>query len=265
MNDKIVINASENEVDILQLFKVLWRRGWIILLSMIVCGAIIFVGAIITVKPKYTSTAMMYVNNNSISVGSGTVTFSSSQLSAARSLLQVYVIILRSQTTIEAVMEKAGLDDQYTYREVRSMVSAGSVDGTEIFSISATCEDRETAELIVDTIVEILPGRIAEIVEGSSVKLVDEGRRPVAPSSPSYTRYAVTGMAIGAFISSMAIMASEMLNGSIRDDEYLKKRYNLPVLALIPEETPNSKDEGAYAYRYGGSGAYENSAAVRGR
>lgn len=254
MNNQYINTKAEMELDFMNLMRIIWGKLWIVVLSMIVCGAIAFTSAVFLIQPKYTSTAMMYVNNSSLSVGgSTTISFSSSQLSAARSLLDVYVIILRSRTTLEAAMEKSGLDEVYTYSEMRSMVSAGSVGGTEIFSISATCEDKETAELIVDTIVEILPERISEIVDGSSVRLVDAAILPKSPSSPSYTSYAMIGILAGAIVSAAAIVIDDLLNTSVRDEEYLKSRYNIPVLAVVPElyDASNKRDSRKYNYKYG--------------
>lgn len=52
------------------------------------------------------------------------------------------------------------------------MVTAASVDSTEVFRITASSSDPAEAKLIVDTIVDILPNRIADIVDGSSVSVV---------------------------------------------------------------------------------------------
>ncbi len=262
MNNQTV---NENiEINLLDIVKLLWRKVWIIILCMIVCGATAFFSAIFFIAPQYTARAMMYVNNNSLSVGSTTFTFSSSQLSAAKSLLDVYVIILQSRTTLEAVIEEAELD--YTYEQLSGMVTASAVNNTEIFSITATCGDPAEAELIVDTIVEILPDRISDIVDGSSVRLVDHAIRPVTRSSPSYTKHGVIGILIGAVLSCAAIIIQDLLNTTVRDEDYLKQRYNIPVLAIVPDAYGGKNGYGyksKYKYKYGyhryGYGYYKRS------
>ncbi len=249
-----LVEVDMVEVDLLDMLRLLWEKLWIIVIAMVLCGSIAFTGAIFTVAPLYTSTAMMYVNNNSVSVGDSTFTFSTGQLSAAKSLLDVYLIILRSRTTLEAAIEEADLP--YTYGQLRSFVSAGSVNGTGIFTISATCPDPDDAKLIVDTLVEILPERISDIVEGSSVRLVDSAVRPTSRSSPSYTRYALIGVVVGAVLSCAAIIIQDLMNTTVRDEEYLKQRYNIPLLAVIPDAFDPSKKKYGYKYGYKKGGSY---------
>ncbi|MBP3377388.1 MAG: hypothetical protein J6L96_01435 [Clostridia bacterium] len=143
------------------------------------------------------------------------------------------------------------------------MVTANAVNNTEIFSITATCGDPAEAELIVDTIVEILPDRISDIVDGSSVRLVDHAIRPVTRSSPSYTKHGVIGVLIGAVLSCAAIIIQDLPNTTVRDEDYLKQRYNIPVLAIVPDAYGNSKKGYKYKYKYGyshyGYGYYRKS------
>ena len=48
------------------------------------------------------------------------------------------------------------------------MITASAVNGTEIFEIVVTNPDNQKAELIANTIADVLPKKIANIVEGSS-------------------------------------------------------------------------------------------------
>lgn len=241
------VDMDKTELDLLDMISLLWSKIWIIIISMVLCGAIAFAGAMISVVPQYTATAMMYVNNSSLSVGGSTISFTASQLNAAKSLLNVYIIILKSRTTLEAAIEAGDLP--YTYEQLRGIVTAGSVDGTEIFNIKATCENPGDAKLIVDTIVDLLPDRISDIVDGSSVRLVDHAVLPAASSSPSNTRYALIGALAGLVASCGLIIVQDLMNTTVRDEEYLKQRYNIPILAVVPDVYGISKKK--YGYKYG--------------
>jgi len=224
---------QEFEIDLFHLVKVLWQKAWIIILSMLLCGVIAFSYAAFLVTPKYESRAMMYVNNSSFSVGSTSFSISSSELSAAKTLLDIYVIILTSRTTLEAVIDKADLD--YTYKELYKMVSAGSVDSTEVFEIVATSSDPREAELIVDTITHILPDRIAEIVDGSSVRIVDTAILPTEKASPDVMKISAIGIFLGFAVSCITIIVRDLMDNTIRDEDYLVERYDLPILASVPD------------------------------
>lgn len=237
MNEQI--KKEEFEIDLVHIVKVLWQRRWIILLCVILLGAMLLSCAAFLVSPKYESTAMMYVNNSSVSAGKSP-SISSSEITAAKSLLDVYIVILESPTTLEAVIEKAQLE--YTYKELHEMVSASSVNGTEVFEITATSTDPREAKLIVDTIVSILPDRIAGVVEGSSVRLVNHANLPTQKASPSYVKYTAVGMILGFLISCMAIIVAELLDTTVRNEDYLHQRYSIPVLAVVPDSHHEASD-----------------------
>jgi len=235
---------EEIEIDLLHLVKILWQKAWVIVICMILAAVIAFSYAFLFVTPQYKARAMMYVNNSSISLGA--TSFSLSELNAAKSLLDVYIIILQSRTTLEEVIEEADLD--YTYSQLASMVSASSVNSTEVFEITVTCPDPAKAELIVDTIVEILPDRIADIVDGSSVRIVDNAVLPTHRSSPSYTRYAMIGLILGLVASCGVIIVIDLMDTTVRSEEYLYQKYGMPVLAVVPDAGDLNK--GSYSYYY---------------
>ncbi|MBE6598152.1 MAG: hypothetical protein E7638_01780 [Ruminococcaceae bacterium] len=237
---------EEIEIDLLHLLGLLWKKAWIIVLSMILLASAFFSYSMFMVTPQYKSTAMMYVNNSTLTVGSTSIGFSSGQLTAARSLLDTYVVILKTRTTFEKVIEKADLD--LTYKQLQGMVSASAVNETDVFSITATSSDPAEAELIVDTIVEILPDRIADIVDGSSVRVVDHAILPTTRSSPSYTKYAMIGMVVGLIASAAVVIIIDLMDTSVRDEEYLNQTYDIPVLAVIPD-VYNAKEKSYGRYR----------------
>lgn len=255
MNNRVI--NDEIEIDLLHLIKILWSKAWLIVISMILLGAVMFSYAMFFITPLYQSTAKMYVNNTSIKVGSTSFSISSSELSAAKTLLDLYVEILKTRTTLEEVIRRAELE--YTYEQLAPMISAGSVNGTEIFRITVTNSDPDMAEKIADTIVEVLPDRISEIVDGSSVRLVDHAVRPTRRSSPDYSRYAVIGMIAGMVLSCAAIIIFDLMDTSVRGEEYLVQKYgDIPVLAVVPDIRSNRKRAyGYYKYsrEYGSSGS----------
>ena len=73
------------QIGLLTLLKALWKRMWLVILAVLLCGAAGFCIARFCVTPMYKAGVMMYVNNNSLPSG-GKDTISSSDLSAAQVL-----------------------------------------------------------------------------------------------------------------------------------------------------------------------------------
>ena len=129
---------DEIEIDLMRLFQALWRKAWLIVLVTVLFGAATLVGTALFVKPTYKSKALMYVNSSNISVGGAKLSISQAELSAAQTLVDTYIVIMNTRTTLEDVIEQSGVD--YTYEEMieSEMVQAAAVNGTEIFSIEVT-------------------------------------------------------------------------------------------------------------------------------
>ena len=122
---------GEIEIDLLQLFRAIWRNALIIILVALILGGIAFGGTYMFISPKYEATAMLYVNNSSISLGSTSVSISSGELTAAQTLVSTYIVILKSRTTLGEVIEESGVP--YTVETLEKMIDASAVSGTGIF------------------------------------------------------------------------------------------------------------------------------------
>lgn len=87
---------------------------------------------------------------------------------------------------MEDVIAEAKLP--YDYEELSDMIETQAITGTAAFNVTVRSESPIEAELIANTIAKILPDRIAEIVDGSSVRIVDYAIVPAHRASPSFYR-----------------------------------------------------------------------------
>jgi capsular polysaccharide biosynthesis protein len=239
----------------------LLRKAWLIVISGILLGMFSIFYNSFFVAPKYSSSVLLYVNNKSLSLGQIDVSMSASDLSASQSLIDTYIVILNSRETLEEVAELAGVE--YSYEEIKGMVTTAKKEGTEIFEVIVTTEDPYEAQHIAACISEILPDRIEEIIDGSSMRIVDEAVVNTSKVAPSITRSAIKAFAIGVLIMILAVSVWAIVDDTIRTDDYITSNYDLPVLAVIPDF--ESKGSGSYYknyyyYRgYGKSPEYDNS------
>ncbi|MBE6715283.1 MAG: hypothetical protein E7575_08465 [Ruminococcaceae bacterium] len=248
------------EIDILKLARAVLRNIWAVILAAVIGASSLFGYTYFMVEPTYQSSALLYVNNNNGINVNADFNFTSSGLAAAQALVNTYVVILNARTTINEVVEYAGLEEKYSAGAVRGMIAAAPVNETEIFEVVVTCTDPKDAKRIAEAITKVLPERIADIVDGSSVRIVDYAVTPSARSGPSYTRNAMIGMIIGMVISVLVIAIREMYDVFIREEEYLSETYGIPVLAAIPNTAEGSGGSYKYSYsKYGGKYGYRYS------
>lgn len=221
------------EIDVLQLMRALWQRMWAILLAAVVFGGAAFTYAAYFITPLYEAEALMYVNNSSFSLGSTSFSITSSELTAAQSLVDTYIVILESRATLNEVIKETGL--AYSYKELKEMISSEAVNSTEVFNIKVTSDNPREAERIANSIARILPNKIANVVEGSSVRIVDHAVMPEEKVSPNITMISIIGFFMGSIIACAIIVIKTLLDTQIHSEEYLMQTYDLPVLAVIPD------------------------------
>ena len=241
-----VTNNELKGIDLQKAVSAIMNRLWLVALISVVCAVISFVFTFLFITPKYESAALFYVNNNAFSLGDASLSISSGDLSTSRGLVDSYIVILNSRESIDEVIKYAGVDR--TYLEVKDMIHAASVNGTEIFEIVVTSTDPNEAELIANAIAAILPERIAGIIEGTSARIVDHAVVPSSPSSPSYTVNMIVGFMIGFVLAVGVILMREMFDIAVRSDEDIADICDHPVLATVPDLTAASK--AGYEYRY---------------
>jgi len=242
-SDKII------EIDLLRLVKVILTKTWLILLSCVLCGIAAFSYSYYFLDPTYQSSALFYVNNSDLKIAGQQLSISTYDISASNQLVDTYAVILKTRNTLNTVINKAHLS--YTYEELNEMVSASSVNETEVFEVTVTSKSAEEACVIANAIANVLPDKISSIVTGSGAKIVDYAvvnKEKVAPDTIEYT---MVGIVTGAFVACVAIVLVELFDDTIKDDSFLLDTYeDIPVLANIPDLGSDGKSEYYSQYYY---------------
>ncbi len=237
-------NAEYYTVDVMHIVKSLWRRAWVIVLCGVLAAIIGFAVSAFAIAPTYSSYVKLYVNNSSFSLGSTNFSISSSELSAAQSLVRTYGEILGSRTTLERVIDKSGVD--YTWKELHDMIDYSPSNNTEIMQVTVTCEDPYEASRIANTIAEVLPVRISEIIDGASMEVVDSAVPDLEKIAPSITKYTAVGLVLGMLVAVLILIVAALMDDTIHDEEYVLRTYDYPILGKVP----NLLNAGGKSYGY---------------
>ena len=234
-------------IDVMHIMKTLWNRAWIIALVGFLSAAIGFSFSAFVIKPTYSSSIMLYVNNNSFSLGNTDFSISSSQLTAAQSLVRTYSEILNNRTTLERVIDKT--DAPYTYKELSKMIEAAPSNDTEIMRVTVTSEDPYEAARIANGIAEVLPMRVSEIIDGATMEVVDSAIPELEKIAPSITKYTAIGLVLGVFLSAVALVISALMDDTVHDEDYVLKNYEYPILAKVPNLLGSGNKHYGYYYQ----------------
>lgn len=261
MEKNTSVRKDSEVVDLLHVFKTLIKRSWAIAIVMLLVGALSFGYTTLFIKPKYASHIDLYVNNSS-SFENGKISISASELSAAQSLVDTYIVILNEKDTMDAVidrMEEKGTPVNCTPSQLQSMIRAEAINSTEIFRITVTTTSYELSERIAENLYEVMQERIENIIVGTEIKLVQEAEKYPNKVSPNVTKNTLIGVLVGFVLGCAFFAFFAVLDDTIRNEDQVIEMYDLPILAKIPNLNTNDRGYGAGTYSsYNGYNGYKS-------
>lgn len=237
------------EIDYVKILAALGRNILVIILVSLICGGLMLAYTWFLVKPSYTATVLVYVNKGTVSLSGADLI-----LGNGEDVLSTYSTILYSRTTLEEIAETAGV--VYSPDELTKMIqSKTSAEKASFLSIDVSTSSPVEAESIANTIASVLPTRVSDIVDGSSLRVVDYAIVPSSRSTTSLIKNFGIGLVAGAFIVCAIIAVSVFIRTNhapiISSSTDLSQFYpEYPVLGIIRDLTySDSKYEhGDYGY-----------------
>ena len=236
---------QEDTIDLLKLFKVLLNKVWLLIIVAVLFAAVAFVYTKTMIQPEYQATSKLYVFNKSDFGSSGAV--SSSDISTSKVLVNTYIVVLQSDSVLGQVVDtiseyqgKEGFEylgtEPYTTKQLRDMISAGSINNTESFSVTVTAHDPYEAKFINDAILYFLPDEIIRVVKAGAVEIIDKASIPTAPSSPSVIKNTVLGGLVGGVLTAAIIVVMALFDNVIHTEEDLTDEFpDISVIGVIPD------------------------------
>lgn len=150
----IVVDPNVEEIDLLELLQVLWKRKWIIFLLVVVAAVTAYVVSSRMTPIYETSTAILVKGNTEAAA----MPFLDALGGQTERTALNYVEILKSRTLMERVAERLGLHtpvDSSELDKLKRSVSVSPLKGTDTIKISVQLDDPALAAKIANTLVDV--------------------------------------------------------------------------------------------------------------
>ena len=227
------METEEIEIDLLQLWNAVRHRIWLVLLAGFIVADIAFAITKFLITPMYSSSATMLV------VTKETTLSSLADLQLGSQLTNDYEILISSRPVLQQTVEELNLD--ISYKRLRSMITISNPNDSRMLIISTMQPDPELAKSVVDTVAQISSEYIAEKMEVTAPKIIEEGEVPINQSSPSLLRNTAIGGMLGILAAVFLICVAVILNDSIQTEDDIERYLQLPVLAVVPDKSGSSR------------------------
>lgn len=203
---------DEITIDLLKILKACVKKVWLIILVAAILGGGMFAYGKATYMPAYTASTTLYasyVNARNFAFGENTGNISQSSLSESRSLVDTCTAVLNTRSTLEAVIDEAGVE--MTSSKLATMITAAAVNKTELFDVTVTAGDPDLAALLANTIGKVLPSQVAMVNSNSNVGVIDEALVPAGPDANDILKNAAVATVLGAFVVCVVIAVQNIV------------------------------------------------------
>ena len=221
---------KEIGIDVVQLFKVLWKKKIAIILTAIVAALVAFGVSSFILTPEYSSTTRIYVVNRNQSENAG---LTNQDLQAGTYLVKDYKEIILSQDVLEKVISNLKLEQSGKGLSKKIQVTV-PVD-TRIVSIVVKDDQPEEASLIANALREVAAEKIIKVTRVSDVTTLEEARPALTPSSPNIRRNTLLAFLAGGAVMVILILLLELLDDRVKRPEDVEEVMQVALLGIIPD------------------------------
>ena len=221
---------KEIAIDVVQLFKILWKKKIAIILTAIVAALVAFGVSSFVLTPEYSSTTRIYVVNRNQSENAG---LTNQDLQAGTYLVKDYKEIILSQDVLEKVISNLKLEQSGKGLSKKIQVTV-PLD-TRIVSIVVKDDQPEEASRIANALREVAAEKIIKVTRVSDVTTLEEARPALTPSSPNIRRNTLLAFLAGGAVMVILILLLELLDDRVKRPEDVEEVMQVALLGIIPD------------------------------
>lgn len=222
-----VENAAEDTIDLVEIFRALYKRRVWIVLAAVVFGTVIGMYGKFVVKDVFQAEASMCIIDSNKEV-------SMSDLQVGSALTNDYEGIIKSRVVLKKVIANLKLDIEY--KELYNAVSIENPDGTRIIKINVISGNQNEAVDIANEILSVSIDEIPHVLGSNTPTVLDKADELFVENiRRSVMSYTLIGVLAGIVISCGAVVISVITNTSIKNEEDIQKCSGLSVLGAVPD------------------------------
>ena len=221
---------EEVELDLKQLFLIVIKRWWLMLLIPLVAAGVTAYLSYYVLDPVYEANTTLYVINKQ---SENQTTIAQSDLTVGGLLVQDYKEIIVSRTVTQEVINQLGLIS-LTTEELADKIAVEAKNNTRILEIRVKDQNPERAKNITDALASVFIERVVELMKVDNVSIVDAAVVPNAPVEPRPLRNTAIAAVAGLLLAIGAAFLLEFLDDTIKTSEDVEKHLGLTVLGTIP-------------------------------
>lgn len=235
-------NSSEtlnNTIDMSRLMAILRKHFKMLIVWTLLAGVLGFVVAQFVVVPKYTATTEILVNQKHTNDNNGQA-YNNQQ--ADIQMINTYKDLITNQVVLNKVSRQ--LNSAITAREygrsysisvdkLQKMISIKTQQNSQVFSVAIKSDDPNLSAATANTIAKVFKTQIKKIMSVNNVTIVSRATAPDNPSFPNVKLFTLAGAVLGLLLSAIYLIIKDLMDTTIKDDDFMTKELGLTNLGHI--------------------------------
>lgn len=233
------VEESNNTIDLSRLLAVFRKHYKMLIIWTLLVGVLGFAVAQFVVVPKYTATTEILVNQKHDSNNNGQA-YNDQQ--ADIQMINTYKDIITNQVILNKVSNE--LNSTATAREygrsynmpvakLKNAIKITTQQNSQVFSVAVETDDPNLSAATANTIAQVFKTQIKKIMSVNNVTIVSRAAAPDGPSFPNVKLFTLAGAILGLLLSAIYLIIKELMDTTIKDDDFMTKELGLTNLGHI--------------------------------
>lgn len=210
----------QEEISLKELYRIAKKHIFTLLLATLAGVLVSVLVMMFFVTPQYSSQAQLLVNQQQATQAP----IQYNEIQSNIQLINTYRDIITGHSVLSQVSES--LDGNYSPNILREAISVTQSQNSQAFYVTATMETAEEAQMVVSEVVSTFESTVNEVygAENASIFVLSPASFNPNKVSPSLIMYALIGAVIGLALSVVAILVIELMDTTIKDDDFLAQQ-----------------------------------------
>lgn len=228
MDERVQYDYRDDEIDLLQLLKVLKKNWRLIVLSTLSVALLATIYTFIFNPKKYVSESTLYLTP--LVTADGQVDQNS--INTNNNLIKNYMSIIEGDSILDGAAKKVG--NNMSAANVKATLSVTNDANTQLIRIQSTTTNPQLSKDIVENVANLFINEMIEKLNVTNISIVDSAKVNNTPISTNNSKYIVLGAIVGFVLSCGYLTLQFIFDKRLRNKDEVEKYLGIPVLAEIP-------------------------------
>lgn len=225
-----------NSLNFLSVFGIL-KKHIVLIIGFSIIG--LLVSLVITfgvMKPKYTSTTQLLVNQK---LDKSQLMVQAQQTQTDIQRIYTYKDIITSPVVQNTVKKDLGTLPGID----KAKINVSSQQNSQVFSVSAVASNPYTAADVANDTANVFQNKIKKMMAINSITVVSKAKPQMKPTSPNIPINVILGLLVGLLVGIMTALIKSYFDTTITDPSFLEDEFGLNNLGIVTEiEDKNMKN-----------------------